>query len=125
MPERVEVIGAKELAKTFKKLGLDMKDLRDAGKLAAEPVASTARSIAPRLTGAMEASIRTGGQQAGGTVIGGSAKAKHFPFVHFGVPVLGMAPRPILYDALDQRRDDVQKVYEDSIDKLIKDNDLT
>lgn len=125
MAERVEVEGARELARTFRQLGLDLKDLREANKEAAEPVAEQARRLSPSLTGAFEGSIRTGGQQASATVIGGGARAMHFPYVHFGVPALGMAPRPVLYDALDDRADEILRVYERVVDRLIAQHDLT
>lgn len=125
MADRVEIVGAKELSRQFRQLGLEMRDLRAVNREAAEPVARTARQLSPFLTGAFEASIRTGGQQAGATVIGGGAKAMHFPYVHFGVPSLGTKPDPVLYDALDDRRADILETYEEAVAKLLKKHDLT
>jgi hypothetical protein len=108
--EQITVSGLKELRKQLKAAGQSLDDLKSVGLEAAEVVAAEARQLVPRLSGALEQSIRAGAAK-GGVVRAGSAAARYAGPIHFGVPARNIAPQPFLYDAADKRVGEVQELY--------------
>lgn len=115
----VQVAGLYELKQRIKAATGSLQDLKDAGLAAAQPVAETARTLVPVLTGALEESIRASGQAGGAKVRAGYAALPYAGPIHFGWPAHNIFPHPFLYDALDQRRDDVIKIYEDQVGNTV------
>ena len=101
----VRVKGAAEFRAAMKRMGADLSDLTAINRQAAETVAGTARDKAPRLTGALESSIRAGATRTRGTVKAGSRAIPYAGVIHFGWPAHNISPQPFIYDALDERVD--------------------
>jgi len=55
---KVQVKGINDLVRTMRKAGIDMADLKEANKAAGTIVATRGKSVVPRLTGKLAASIR-------------------------------------------------------------------
>lgn len=111
MANTVEVEGLKELRRSLKAAGMSYDDLKAAGLEAADVVAATARTLVPHLSGALESTIRPAGQAKGAVVRSGGAKVPYAGVIHFGWPKHGIQPHPFLYDAVDQRADEIENVY--------------
>jgi hypothetical protein len=109
--DHIEVEGLRELRKALKAAGESYSDLKEAGLEAADMVASTARTLVPHLTGALEATIRPAGQAKGAVVRAGKGSAPYAGVQHFGWPGHNIAPHPFLYEAADQRAADVEELY--------------
>jgi hypothetical protein len=102
-----------------------LTDLKATHGEAAEIVEDRATAIAPRRTGRLAADIRSSGQAAGGVVRAGRARVRYAGVIHFGWAAHNIEPQPFLYDALDDRRDEVVAAYNDGVKRLLKKNDLT
>lgn len=114
----IEVEGARELRAALKRAGDDASDLKDAHHAAGEVVVTEARSIVPHLSGRLEGTIRASRAKASATVKAGGAGVPYAGVQHFGWPAHGIEAVPFLYDALDRRRGEVVKAYEDAVAKI-------
>ena len=115
---RVEVDGLRDLRRAIRRAEEDYSDLREAGLEAAEPVADTAVSLVPVLDAELQGTIRAAGQASGAVVRAGFARVPYAGPIHFGWPGHGIEPNPFLYNALDQRRSDVMKIYERRVNEI-------
>ena len=120
----IKVEGAKQLKKKLRQIEGGMADLKAIHAEAAEVVELQATSLVPRRTGKLESTIRSSGTQSAGVVRAGFARVPYAGVIHFGWPGHNIEPQPFLYDALDDRRDEVFDVYQDRVDALIKKNGL-
>lgn len=103
MKTDVEVAGATELARAFRRAGDREvpKAIRRAHKATAEQVVPFAESEAPRRTGRLAASIGARATQKVGRVKAGSAvRVPYAGPIHYGWPRRNIAPNPFLQRAL-------------------------
>lgn len=114
----VQVQGLKELQAGLKHLDDKMpKELNKVSKASAEVVATHARGIAPRRSGKFANAIKPSGTTKGGFVkLGGLA---YHRVIHFGWAAHNISPQPVLYDALDARRDEVVEKFEREVAALV------
>ena len=91
--------GAKNMRKTLKAAGADLKDLTPAFKAAAGIAANAARSRAPRRTGALAGTVRATAGFTQGTVRAGNAGVPYAPAIHWGWPRRGIAAQPWVSEA--------------------------
>jgi hypothetical protein len=117
---RVQVRGAAEFRKAMKGMGADLKDLTAANKEAAELVARDARQRVPIRSGKLVGSIRTKATKTRAEVLAGSNTIPYAGVIHFGWPAHGIAPQPFLYDAADDRTDDVVNLYNERIEAMVR-----
>lgn len=121
----VRVEGLSKLRQQFKAAGVDMAEMRDAGKQAAEIVAVEARTrTVPRRSGALAGSVRAAGQVSGGVVRAGGARIRYANVIHFGWAGHNIEPQPFLYEALDNRVSEVEAAYERSLETIIREAGL-
>jgi hypothetical protein len=116
---RIQVEGAVELRRALKRMGADLKDLTKINREAAEVVAGDARSNAPRLTGKLAGSIKGRATKTRATVTAGSRFIPYAGPIHFGWPARNISPQPFLYDAIDRRRDEVVRKYQERVGELV------
>lgn len=100
----VRVEGAAMLRRTLKKAGSDLKDLKAANRAAAGVVAPAAAANAPKLTGALAASVRVGATNSAGVVRAGNNRrtAAGVPYggvIHWGWPQRGIRANTFITDA--------------------------
>lgn len=120
----IKVDGARDLRRALKAVDGGITDLKRAHADAAEVVEQRASELVPVLDGILDSSIRSAGQAAGGIVRAGSASVRYAGPIHFGWPARGIAPQPFLYDALDDRANQVLEVYEDRVGQVIRKHGL-
>ena len=123
---KTEILGLREVQRDLNKLGDDTKnEMKDTHKAAAEVVVMGAVRLVPYRTGALAASIRALATKSSGRVRAGSASVPYAGPIHFGWPARAIKPNPFIYDALDDRRDDIRELYDERIDELIRKYDLS
>ena len=120
----ITVEGAGDLRKALRKIEGGIADLKAAHAESAVVVEKRAEQLVPYRTGTLAASIRSSGQAAGGVVRAGKASVPYAGVIHFGWKAHNIKPRPFLYDALDQRRNEVLDVYESRVGSLIHQHGL-
>jgi hypothetical protein len=100
-----EVHGAKELRRTLKQAGDDLKDLKDVNRRVGDLVAGAARPHAPVRSGALAASLRPSAAAAKVTIRAGSAKVPYAGAVHWGWPAHHITANPFLSEAATRTED--------------------
>ena len=118
----------RELRKNLSMLDDDFEDLKELHLALAEMVADRAASLAPVRTGRLRQTIRASGTKTGGRVRAGFKRVPYAGPVHFGWATRPDAakgwrggpihPNPFLYDALDQRRNQVFNAYFQGVKKI-------
>ena len=140
-------MGQKEFTRLLKSLGADaVNDIKQAHLEAAKIVESAARPKAPahgsvsvisgkpywgrpaQTSGTLRNSLRSAGTQRGGFVRAGKKSVPYAGPIHFGWPSrpnydkgwLGgpISPNPFMYDALDERREEVADAFAGYIDDI-------
>mgnify|MGYP003641185705 FL=1 len=118
----------RELRKNLSMLDDDFEDLKELHLDLAEMVAERAASLAPVRTGRLKETIRASGTKTAGRVRAGFKRVPWTGPVHFGWATRPDAakgwrggpihPNPFLYDALDQRRNQVFNAYFQGVKKI-------
>ena len=122
MAEPIRLEGSREFRAALRAIGDDLEDLKESHKDAAEIVARRAAVISPQREGLLRDSVDSKGTKTKGYVRAGGARS-NVPYagpIHFGWPKRNIRPQPFLYDAMDQRRDEVLGVYSARLDALAR-----
>lgn len=124
-PTGVRLDGARKLRSTLRKAGADMTQLRDANKQAADIVTDRARGTAPRVSGRLLGSIRTGASQSSGVVRAGNNRktAAGIPYagvIHWGWPARGIQAQPWISEAAQDTEQTWFEVYAEHVNNLLK-----
>lgn len=118
MAQSIKATGVKELRRELRKMGNDLEDLKALNLDVATLVSDRAKDIVPRRTGNLADTIRPAGTKTAGRVRAGFKRVPYAGVIHFGWPARRIQPQPFLYDALDQRRNEVFNRYFDGIKKI-------
>lgn len=126
----VRVEGGRELRRKFREVGDDMTDLKDLHKQLADDVAGTAKTKTPVRSGRLRNSVRGSGTKTAARVRAGNNRKTgptSVPYagrIHFGDPGSStrnrIRPQPFLYEALDDRRQEVVDRYNDEVRAIIR-----
>jgi hypothetical protein len=117
---KIQIEGLRETQRALRELSDDLKDdLKPAHKEAAEVIVDGAKRYVPVRTGRLAASIRALATRTSGRVRAGSASVPYAGPIHFGWPERRIKPQPFIYDAMDERRQEVLAVYAERIYGLI------
>ena len=95
-----------------------VEELKAANRDIADKVTTTAKVLAPRKSGKLSNSVRPGATARTGLVRAGSKRVPYAAVQHFGWAKRNIKPDPFLYDALDDRRDEVEAAYLAAITKI-------
>ncbi len=122
----IRVEGGRELRRKFREAGDDMTDLKDLHKQLADDVAGTAKTKVPVRSGRLRNSVRGSGTKTAARVRAGNNRKSgptSVPYaapIHFGWGARGIRPQPFLYEALDDRRQEVIDRYNDEVRSIIR-----
>lgn len=116
----IKVEGLEELRRQFADAPKEMrKQLRVANKAAAAPIVERAQVLVPVRSGTLRRSIKATSNVTDAFVKAGGVNAVPYAgIIHFGWPKRNIRPRPFLYQAADQRIDQVHAAYEKAAAKL-------
>jgi hypothetical protein len=116
----IQVKGAKELRRAIRQAETTelAAELKAANREAAEVVAYEAQTIVPVKSGRLLETIRASGTLTAGVVRAGRASLPYAGPIHFGWPGHNIEPNPYLYDAADNRVDEVVEQYQAAIDRI-------
>jgi hypothetical protein len=122
----VRVKGGRELRRQLREVGDDMSELKELHKRLADDVAGTAKTKTPVRSGRLRKSVRGSGTKtaarirAGNNRKSGPSAVPYAPIVHFGWAERNIRPQPYLYEALDDRRQQVIDAYNDEVTAIIR-----
>jgi hypothetical protein len=98
-PGEVRVEGLDQLARSMRRAGEDIEELKDAHAAAAGIVAAAAEARAPRRSGRLAGSVRGSRQIRRARVQAGSSRVPYAAPIHWGWPARNIAANPFLSDA--------------------------
>lgn len=120
MGGQLQIEGLGAVQKAMRNFADDSKnDMKETHRKAGQIVVDGAVRLVPVRSGALLASLRSAPTQRQGKVRVGSAAVPYAGPIHFGWPARNIRPNPFIYAVLDQRRDEVLRLYEERIDQLI------
>ena len=70
-------------------------------------------------SGRLKTTIKGSASKVRGTVRAGAKKTPYVFPIHFGWAARNIRPNPFLYEALDERRDEVKEAYENQIADIV------
>lgn len=92
------------------------KELKQISKSAADLVADTSRINVPVREGTLQRAIKAAATAKGAEV---RVKLIYAPPIHFGWPGHNIEPQPFVYDAVDERADEVYAKFEQGLAELL------
>lgn len=116
----IKIEGLAGIQKTLKAVGTPTKELSAAGFEAAIIVTNTAKTLVPRRSGRLAATIKPARVARGAEGRAGSSNVLYANPIHFGWFKRHIKPNPFMYKALDNRREEVIQAYMKQMDDLIK-----
>jgi len=117
MAGRIEVLGARRLAATLKRAGLDMTDLKESNQRAGRVVGDEGRIRVQKRTGRLASSIRPAKITGGVTVRAGGGGIRYARFAEFGSAKITASH--YLYGAVDAKADEVLDIYWEGVEKAL------
>ena len=130
MPAVAIYVDSAKLQKALKEVGPEMvAELKEGNKALGEIVGDRARQLVPVRSGALQKTIKAAKAAGGAKVNAGTpsltSKVPYAGPIHFGWRARDIDPNPVLYAALDERRDEVVAAYEKQTADLLKKAGLT
>ena len=114
----IEVEGGPQLRRAFRKLGDRAGDLKALHADVAQPVLDSAEQGVPVVSGRLRRTLRKSARKTGASIEAGRGIPYEGP-IHFGWRARNIEPQPFLYDALDDRRSEVARKYDEGIGRLV------
>jgi hypothetical protein len=115
----VEVEGARQLRRSLKAAGVSLADLKSAHAEVAAQVATRAHGRAPKVTGRLDASIRSAGTQSAAIVRAGGAAVPYAGPIHWGWPARHITAHPWIADAAEESQDQWSRTYLRAVEQII------
>src|SRR6187399_1259777 len=113
----VRVLGANRLARTLKKAGADVADMKDASERVGAIVAREAKVRAPKRSGTLAGSIRPSRRQRGVQIRTGSFR---YAWVQeYGSAKRNIRPKRYMMGALESKRDEAVAAYFSEMEKIM------
>jgi hypothetical protein len=115
----IRIEGLDELARSMRRAGEDMTELKEAHTRAAEIVADRAAELAPRRSGRLAGSIRPAKQAKLARVMAGGAKVPYANPIHWGWPARHIGASMFMVDAAQQTEPEWTKAYLEDVQSIL------
>ena len=118
----LKIEGGKELRRTMKQAGGDMKDLSAANRAAASIVAAAAKNttpVGPPERGHIKTTVRAGATQRAGVVRVGNQRLPYGGSIHWGWPARGIKARPWVSQAAQATESRWVDLYWDKLNQSL------
>lgn len=118
---RIEITGLDAFVEAFAEVGGPKVEqlLIDANKEASARIARTARSLAPRRSGKLAATVRSAGAVRGGAVLVGSQQVGYAAAIIFGSTRKHIHPNPFPFTAMDREAETTHDLYYAKLGELL------
>lgn len=122
----IQIEGGRKVRKAFKEIDADTSDFTKLHRRLADTVAGTAKTKVPVRSGRLERSVRgkatktSARVEAGNNRKSGPSSVPYAAPIHFGWGRRGIRPQPFLYEALDDRRQEVVDRYNAEVRSIIR-----
>lgn len=116
---KVKVTGDREVAAAFRKLGYKSSDLSEVFGRIASVVAADARSLAPKVSGRLAASIKPARYKTRAVISAGSSAVPYSGVQEYGWPGRNIRPQPFMRPAADSKADSSAEQIAAEMQRLI------
>lgn len=119
---QLRIKGGRELRRTMKQAGADLKDLSALNKAAAQVVAPKAKAgspVGPADNGHISNTVRVGATQRAGIIRVGNARLPYAGKVHYGTPDGAVSPNPWVTNAAHESEPQWTEVYWAGLMKIL------
>lgn len=124
----VKIENLNKVRRELKKLSSDVDyraiEFLPVNKSIAAAVLGDAKAYVPVRSGDLSATMRDAATKTSARVKAGYKSVPYAGPIHFGWPARRIKPQPFFYDAIDKRRDDIKRRYDNLVKDLIKKYDL-
>ncbi len=124
----VKIENLAKVRRELKKLSSDVDyramEFLPVNKSIAAAVLGDAKAYVPVLSGDLSGTMRAAATKTSARVKAGYKSIPYAGPIHFGWPARRIKPQPFFYDAIDKRRDDIKRRYDNLVKDLIKKYDL-
>lgn len=114
----VRVEGLRETIRSLERFGVEVSDLKTAFKKIGNIVVDEAKTLAPKKSGALAASIKPSNTKNKSIVRAGSARVVYAGVIHYG-GYHGIEPHPFLTDAVTNNAGKAKETMEQELTALI------
>ncbi len=114
----IKTDGLAKLNRAMTAAGIDSEDNRELMYRLGEIVADEAKSLAPVRSGRIRDSIRPGRGKTKAVVRAGFRSVPYAPVIHYGWAEHNIEAQPYMLQALQNKRDEVIRVFEQGIAQL-------
>lgn len=115
----VEVQGAREMRRTLRRSGVDLKQFREVHRDVADVVRPAAAAAAPVRSGALKASVRAGATQRAAIIRAGRRSVPYAGPIHWGWPARNITAQPFLSDPARATEPRWIDIYNRRVDDLL------
>ncbi len=120
----VRIEGLNKVVRDLQALGLDVEDLKEAFSSISAEGARLASSFAPKLTGALAASVRGNRAKSKAVVFAGRARVPHAGPINYGWRKRNITPSSFMERADEAMRPKALRALDDAITKKIREKGL-
>lgn len=115
-----QVKGGRQLRRTLREAGLDLSDLKDAHKRAADVARDRIASKAPEKSGRLKATIRSAGTKTAGIVrLGNNTKVPYAGPVHWGWAARNIPANPFASEGAQESEPQWLPIYQTYVDDTL------
>lgn len=116
---RLDNKGLSTLARTLRKAGADMQDLKAAYRQAASVAEKRTKPLTPRRSGKLAGTIRASATQKSGVVRAGSSRIPYAGVINYGWPGHNIKASNFMAKGLERSDDEIEGIFADAIDKAL------
>lgn len=116
----VRVHGLRETVRSLERMGVEVKDLKEAFKRIGTLIKDDAQTRAPSVSGKLAGSIRPSNAKNKALIRAGGARVVYAGVIHYGWPGHNISPNPFLTDAIEANEGEVQDTLERELNRLIR-----
>jgi hypothetical protein len=117
---RPTVQGADELRRALRRMSDRLDDMEGTHASAGEKIATVARAIVPRVSGALADTIAVETTPEGSAVVAGSDAVPYAGVINYGWPARDIDAQPYLDEAVGTAGSDAIEVYQDRVEDLVR-----
>lgn len=116
---RLDNKGLNTLARTLKRAGADMADLKTEYRKAADAAVKGTKPVTPRRSGKLARTLRGGATQKSGVMRAGGSSVPYAGVINYGWPGHNIKPANFMAKGLDRSADEINDIFADAIDKAL------
>lgn len=116
---QVEITGARELRRTMRQAGVDMKEMKETNSSVSRIVVQAAAARAPKVSGRLAAGLKALASQTAARVRAGSKAVPYAGPIHWGWPKRNIKPNPFIADAAQATKTTWLGEYQKRIDQIL------